>query len=1141
MSSERTILALRLDDPGDLFSSESPISVETRQSILNAHFDIVVHAPAVRESTVRDPDFANDLPSQEEIADTDSIDALRGLSSSSFKLVFDTETEALRAAVAIQQQTAESLDGRRAGDEEARLQCAIVLAHGDLPTAPIKVFVSGVASSVASRARQLLQREPSSRTSDVDTPPDTTEAVKMLKSKDVVSGGQIVCSGAVYQNIFSTKMHKLFSWQEVSESAQSLTWAYIPTYINDQIRRSRHNVTRFAKGLPAPMECIYDDAQVLLNAPFERTFSEEVKGWIQPRRGEEQTLPYPERPHVDNDLVGLALSGGGMRSAVFSLGAVQALARYGVLKDVDYLSTVSGGGYFGASLSALWADPLPYDDLTQLDATPEKFPFAHPRPPSGGETRAVHGNESPALKHVRGHSKLLGRGIGLFDAETWSTTGQFLVSAMLLWAIFLLPVITLAVLAGLGVREGFEEMRPHVDWRDPMWITMAISPAVLAILALFFSSLASFAGDRVKWLLPASISFATIAAGLFVIAVFGIVTVQDSMNDVWTNRWPATMAALSPLALFGAYAVISLFVEGATGRNATHIPHTVRSVLLPITAVLTLVLLVSAGVWGFEKLWSGDVGKIIAAGTGVGGATIAGISLSKLRDARLQENKRIQRAALQIGVAAGGYVVLGLALCSWAWFLLSISDTHPGWVFGLGASVAGFFVAVTSFMHPLSRSLLNGLSLNRAYTARVQKTWIVGAVPPDSTDESDATDKAATTDATDDAKAAHWAKVWPRPDITMKTLRNEKDREKAASEQTATDKNACAETAKRKSPPAGPYQLICTAVSLPGSTSAKLLDRKADSFVIAPICSGSALTRWIPTKDHDELDDMGLAEATAISGAAVSPNMGKGTTRTLSIILTLLNVRLGRWLRNPRPSTNTLVKKLFADAPLVLYWKEMFGLATHDDGQIYLSDGGHFENLGLYELLRRRCKYIVAISADNGALDEAFDMGNLGRALRLARVDFGVEVDMGPLSPLMHNLKSGEVGSFFAAGEITYPSSHPRDELDESEKGTLIFIKSGIIEKKLTPDLLRHWKQDNPAFPYDTTGDQQFDQPQFESYRQLGYIAARAMWKSADSACSTNDTRKRLQAIADKYRGPGKQRTGLIRRISSALPWTRTC
>ena len=153
MSSERTILALRLDDPGDLFSSESPISVETRQSILNAHFDIVVHAPAVRESTVRDPDFANDLPSQEEIADTDSIDALRGLSSSSFKLVFDTETEALRAAVAIQQQTAESLDGRRAGDEEARLQCAIVLAHGDLPTAPIKVFVSGVASSVASRAR----------------------------------------------------------------------------------------------------------------------------------------------------------------------------------------------------------------------------------------------------------------------------------------------------------------------------------------------------------------------------------------------------------------------------------------------------------------------------------------------------------------------------------------------------------------------------------------------------------------------------------------------------------------------------------------------------------------------------------------------------------------------------------------------------------------------------------------------------------------------------------------------------------------------------------------------------------------------------------------------------------------------------
>ena len=252
-----------------------------------------------------------------------------------------------------------------------------------------------------------------------------------------------------------------------------------------------------------------------------------------------------------------------------------------------------------------------------------------------------------------------------------------------------------------------------------------------------------------------------------------------------------------------------------------------------------------------------------------------------------------------------------------------------------------------------------------------------------------------------------------------------------------------------------PYHLICTALNLPGSTSAKLMDRKSDSFVIAPIQSGSALTRWFPTKNHEKLDYMGLAEATAISGASVSPNQGGRTTRTLSIIYTLLNVRLGSWIRNPRPSTNPFTKKLLSDSPFLLYWKEMFGLASHDDGQIYLSDGGHYENLGLYELLRRRCKYIIAISADNDDLDASFDMGNLGRAVRHARVDFGVEVKMGPLVPLLHNHETGETESYFAAGEIIFPNGRPPGTKDpEREKGTIIFIKSGILKDKLPADVL---------------------------------------------------------------------------------------
>lgn len=1005
---QSTILALRLDDPGDLRNS----GMFGSNALIGTHKDIFT-ADVARFGGKKIRDLEDDPKSPPYYAHAS----------------FTNEEQALQAAVSIQQKTRKSLEG----GNQARLQCAIALAHEE------------------SRAKELV---------------DGTDAA----SGGPVSGGRIVCTDAVHRNILQCDIRLLYTWQKAG----------------------RHEKL---------MECLYDDALALLNAPFERMFSEEIRGWIGPRAQKVgRSVLHPERPHPDNDLVGLALSGGGMRSAVFSLGAVQALAHYGVLKDVDYLSTVSGGGYFGASLSALWADELPYEDLAQptvparLDTTPERFPFAHPGPPANGGLHSVHGNESPALKHVRSNAKLVGRGIGLFDTKTWATTGQFLASMILLWTLFLLPAATLAVLGATGLRNGFE----HVDWGDILWRVLAASPAIFAVVSIILADSAWSIGDKGPWrgrLHGASVMCAGLAAFTFVPEVFGAVTLQDSMRRVWTGDWQVTLAALSPLVLIGVSAVFSLIAEGAPGRGA-YVLAPVRSVLLPAAAVLTLILSLCAGVWGFDWLWnwnsSGAGGGYIAGAAG--SASVAGISLSKLWDARLKDNKKVQRAASQIGLAVGGYAVLGLALIAWSWFLWSTSEAHPGWVFGGGSLAAG--ITVGALLYPrLSLRVLNYLSLNRTYAAMIQNTWVIGAVP------------AAFPVGT---SGAHWTSVWPRPDITMETLR------KQAAERKREDSGTPREnTEERKASPAGPYHLVCTALNLPGSTSAKLLDRQSDSFVIAPLFSGSALTRWLPTEKHQDLNPMPLAEAAAISGAAISPNMGSKTTRTLSIILTLLNVRLGRWLWNPRPSTNAPPMKVLTDSPLALYWKEMLGLASHDDGQIYLSDGGHFENLGLYELLRRRCKYIIAVSADVGALDDAFDMGNLGAALRLARVDFGVEAELGPLVPLLHDPKTGEVKSFFAAGTITYSNGRPADEIPHPEKGTLIFVKTGIIEKKLPADLLKYWKDEHPAFPYDSTTDQQYDQPQFESYRQLGYLAAREMWNSTGKGI--DDTRERLRAIATAY------------------------
>ena len=122
--------------------------------------------------------------------------------------------------------------------------------------------------------------------------------------------------------------------------------------------------------------------------------------------------------------------------------------------------------------------------------------------------------------------------------------------------------------------------------------------------------------------------------------------------------------------------------------------------------------------------------------------------------------------------------------------------------------------------------------------------------------------------------------------------------------------------------------------------------------------------------------------------------------------------------------------------------------------------GGHFENLGLYELLRRRCKYIIAVSADVGPLSKRFDLGNIGNALRLARVDFGVEVELGEFKPLMHDPKTGYVKTYYAAGQLSYPCNGA----SEDDTGVLIFIKTGLCEDDLSLDIAEYWMDDHPAF-----------------------------------------------------------------------------
>jgi hypothetical protein len=215
----------------------------------------------------------------------------------------------------------------------------------------------------------------------------------------------------------------------------------------------------------------------------------------------------------------------------------------------------------------------------------------------------------------------------------------------------------------------------------------------------------------------------------------------------------------------------------------------------------------------------------------------------------------------------------------------------------------------------------------------------------------------------------------------------------------------------------------------------------------------------------------------AISGAAASPNMGYNSSPPLAFLLTLFNVRLGWWLGNPVNESKKIYSgegPQWAIKPLL---DEMFGQTTDDAKYIYLSDGGHFENLGMYEMVRRRCRLIVVSDA---GCDPDFAFEDLGNAVRKIAIDLGVMITLHKLETLKRRGKTFDVGAdkpYCAFGEINYPGA--------GEPGFLLYIKPcyhGVESASV-----RAYASANPSFPHQTTGDQFFSESQFESYRVLGF------------------------------------------------------
>ena len=326
-----------------------------------------------------------------------------------------------------------------------------------------------------------------------------------------------------------------------------------------------------------------------------------------------------------------------------------------------------------------------------------------------------------------------------------------------------------------------------------------------------------------------------------------------------------------------------------------------------------------------------------------------------------------------------------------------------------------------------------------------------------------------------------------------------------------------------KFPPPPPHKLmhvINLTLNLARGRNLAWQERKAAPFTVSPMHSGTYYLGYRASRDYG--DGISIATAAAVSGAAVSPNRGYSSSPLTALLLTLFNVRLGWWLGNPgaaggNPPRQPWIERLRGSAlpppyrreepffslhPLV---SEALGHTDDTSRYVYLSDGGHFENLGLYEMVLRRCHFIVVFDA--GA-DPDYEHGDLGNAVRKIRIDMGIPIEVEPL--LIRKRKGSEdhSGRYCAIGRIDYARVDGR----QAPQGLLLYFKPVLCGGE--PRDVQHYANEHEAFPQESTSDQFFGEAQFESYRQLGQWAVeQALWGdkpndvgwAADLVCRARD------------------------------------
>ncbi|MGA8406505.1 MAG: patatin-like phospholipase family protein [Candidatus Acidiferrales bacterium] len=914
-----------------------------------------------------------------------------------------------------------------------------------------------------------------------------------------------------------------------------------------------------------------------------------VDGLGMPNPADEPNWPAEDQPWVDAvrkahslNLVGLAFSGGGIRSATFNLGVLQALADLNLLKRIDYLSTVSGGGYIGGWLAA-WTKRAKSFALVQ----------------NALATNRVHqeGDREPSpIRFLRMFSNYLTPKLGIFSGDTWATIGIYLRNMLLN------QVVLLALLTALLLLPRAAERFARAIWFSPILGETWMLVATVLLLLAFFTILnnmeyldlrdAGAARQLTKQIWVLSLA----AAPLFITAALGAlweVARLAHLGPTGGGNLPYGEAACTGAIAYGAIwfaaSILGLIyrawfapiiskianqiadLQGETTKppekespgGAADTAHTAA----PGPGFMGI----ARNVWKFAIIWLG--------------AILAGALVGWLYAVLSQSMLSWSIAA---ALTAGVPLVLGIFLLAGilhiGWMGTVFPDRGREWWGRLGGWLLLWglvWLAIFWIALYFPDFIQTNQTVKAAAAKYLTPTWIAATLGGVLAGNSTASGKPGTQTWKDVlAKVAPYVFVvgllcwisWTiarirewnllanmgwisdhrlyltiaacllvsvimawRVDVNQFSMhlfyRNRLVRCYLGASNPTRSPNRFTGFDKKDDIHLkdfsvlldnfydGPYPVINASLNLVKGKDLAWQERKAESFVMTPRYCGydvwleeqdspmlrgerpltkqdiedrdrtedqSILRRWLRKLDrfgYCQTDqyafpppffgpDLGLAMG--ISGAAASPNMGSYSSIPVAFLMTIFNVRLGQWLGNPRHRRTSGSATPGLGLPYLV--NELLAGTDDESRYVYLSDGGHFENLAMYELVKRRCALIIVCDAE---ADDTYCFGGLGNAIRKCRIDLGIdiELDVSEIKPKKDGKPSKK---HFAVGKIHY------ENVDlEAPTGTIIYFKASLTGDE--PADVNNYAKTHATFPHESTVDQWFTETQFESYRLLGY------------------------------------------------------